>query len=104
MKAQKRIADAWSLSIAESEDVCAKLDLNGWLGGESQDCIDYAGIINDDVNPHNGGYFAATSENNGQICLVTNGDSTWCEWSEDVATALGVEWGEFEESMRQFKI
>jgi len=105
MTTYNKLQAEWGTDEEDTGRILDSLDAYTWAGGDTLDVIAYAGTIDnghsDMIAGHNG-YWIATSD--GMISHVTNGDSTWCEWDEETADAIGLEWVEFTESAKANKV
>ena len=105
MTTYNKLEAEWGTDEEDTGRILDSLDAHKWAGGETLDIITYAGTIDnghsDKMAGHNG-YWIASDD--GMISHVTNGDAIWCEWDEETAEFLELDWGAFRESVKHHKI
>ncbi len=101
----EKLRFSFGVTQNDVKSILEMLDADRWFGCCGIDSIKYAGTIdNEDANKvfgHNGFWI---SDDSGHIAFATNGDPIWTDWDEEAAKAIGLNWGSFDVSAREYKV
>jgi len=100
-----KLSGKWGIDYSAAEDVCKRLDVEKWLGGEPWESITHAATIDSDhsdvLHGHNG-YWVSDGEH---LAFVTNGDPVWTSLDdEDAILDCGLEWDEPEQILLGYEL
>lgn len=100
-----KLSEKWGVDYDAAEDICKRLDVEKWLGGEPWDSITHAGTIDNyhsDMFYGHNGYWVSDGE---YLAFMTNGDPMWTSLgNEDAVLGCGLDWDEKETLLFGYEI